>query len=35
METPALTEEDVIRSFLIASNISVEQLNELNDEEDY
>ena len=35
METPALTEEDDIRSFLIASNISVEQLNELNDEEDY
>lgn len=35
METPALTEEDDIRSFLIASNISVEQLTELNDEEDY
>ncbi len=35
METPALTEEDDIRSFLIASNISVEQLTELNDEENY
>ena len=35
MESPTLTEEDDIRSFLIASNISVEQLNELNDEEDY
>ena len=35
METPALTEEDDIRSFLIASNISVEQLTELNYEENY
>jgi hypothetical protein len=35
MEGPTLTEEDDIRSFLIASNISVEQLTELNDEEDY
>ena len=35
METPALTEEDDIRSYLIASNISVEHLNELDYEEDY
>ncbi len=35
MENPTLTEEDDIRSFLIASNISVEQLTELNYEEDY
>ena len=34
MESPTLTEEDDIRSFLIASNISVEQLNELDYEED-
>lgn len=35
MEMPALTEEDDICSFLIASNISVEQLTELDYEEDY
>lgn len=35
MEMPALTEEDDICSFLIASNIPVEQLTELDYEEDY
>lgn len=35
MESPTLTEEDDIRSFLIASNIPVEQLTELDYEEDY
>ncbi len=35
MEMPALTEEDDIRSFLLASNIPVEQLTELDYEEDY
>lgn len=35
MESPTLTEEDDIRSFLLASNIPVEQLTELDYEEDY
>ncbi len=35
MESPTLTEEDDICSFLIASNIPVEQLTELDYEEDY
>lgn len=35
MESPTLTEEDDIRSFLIASNIPVEHLEELDYEEDY
>jgi hypothetical protein len=35
MESPTLTEEDDIRSFLIASNIPVEHLEELEYEEDY
>jgi hypothetical protein len=35
MESPTLTEEDDIVSFLIASNIPVEHLEELDYEEDY
>lgn len=35
MECPTLTEEDDIVSFLIASNIPVEHLEELDYEEDY
>jgi len=35
MESPTLTEEDDIVSFLIASNIPVEHLEELEYEEDY
>lgn len=35
MESPTLTEEDDIRSFLIASNIPVEHLEEIDYEEDY
>ncbi len=35
MESPTLTEEDDIRSFLIASNIPVEHLEELEYEENY
>ena len=34
MESPTLSEEDVL-SYLMASNLSVEQLESLNYEEDY